>query len=231
MTAPLTPCPGACNRTWRDAETRVDDRGRPVPHQITATPGAPVWCLECGTGIVEQLRELVDIVRLLEAEVGGQSGGDDTDPVSGSKGRPSPCAVVDDIDEITRRLEYWEDAGREYLAQPWRPACAPSDRIHHTVHWLTQHADEVLAAPFAEELGRDVTRLHRAGRRRTSTDTAEVRKPLPCRRCDIKSLWFVAGQRYISCSSCGRLMTLDEYEEWAIEYLEQQQTETTRRTA
>jgi hypothetical protein len=113
-------CPGGCNRAWRDAEDRFDDRGRPVRHDLTPTPGAPIWCLACATAIVEQLAELADIVHLLEHEIGGQRGTTDDAPVSGSRGRPSPCAAVDDIDEITRRLEYWEDAGRELLGQPWR---------------------------------------------------------------------------------------------------------------
>jgi hypothetical protein len=224
-----TACPGPCNRAHRDADARVDSDGRPVPHQLTATPGGPVWCLECATGIVGQLAELVVIVALLEHEIGGQRGAADDAPVSGSRGRPSPCAAVDDIDEITRHLEYWEDAGRELMSCPWRPFRPYDRRAAAAAGWLIDHADLVLAAPFAEELGRDITRLHRAGRRRTSTDTAKTRKPVPCPGCDLLALTHAGGERYISCGGCGRLLSFDEYDAWAR--LKAAHETATRRTA
>jgi hypothetical protein len=75
-----------------------------------------------------------------------------------------------------------------------------------------------------------VTRLHRAGRRRTSTDTARVRKPAPCPGCDLLALTHAGGERYIACGGCGRLLSFDEYDAWA-RLLSAAQTDPTRRTA
>lgn len=195
MTGPAAPCPGQ--------------------HDLAPAPADPIWCSPCGRAITDRLTDLPDLVGLLEQEIGGQGGTGGDAPVTGSKGSPSPSPVVDDIDEITRTLEYWEDAHRELADLPRRNARRYGGRVGASARWLTAHIGDVLAAPWAEEFGRDVNRLHARARRSTHTDAAKVRKPLPCPRCDLKALWWSPGERYISCSECGRLMTLGEYEDWS----------------
>lgn len=179
-------------------------------------PGAPVWCAACADLIGEQLAALNGLVTALEREVEGQSGAlGGGDPVSGTRSTPSPSAAVDDIDEITRRLEYWEDAHREHAGQPFRPARPYERRVPSAVAYLLEHLAAVLAAPYAEEFGRDINRAHARARRRTAQDTARTRKPIPCPSCDLLALEHDAGAKYIDCRSCGRLLTFTEYETWA----------------
>lgn len=181
-------------------------------HDLAPAYGDPVWCPPCAWAIAARLADLDDLVALLEAEVAGQRGTSDDAPVTGSKGSPSPSPAVDDIDEITRLLEYHEDAYRELRGLPRRPVRGPEMRVAMCAGWLGRHIDGLLASPLAEEFGRDVSRLHAMARRRTRTDQAKVRKPAPCPRCDTKALTHHDGDRYVVCESCGRLMTLDEYD-------------------
>lgn len=179
-------------------------------------PGNPVWCATCAGAIADRLRELVRLVWDLEREVAaGPGSGSGGDPVSGSRGSPSPSAAVDDIDAITRLLEYWEDAHREHAGHGFRPARASGSRVGAAETYLTGHLAEVLAAPYAEEFGRDIARAHARARRRTAQDTARTRKPIPCPSCDLLALSHDAGAKYIECRSCGRLLTFSEYDSWA----------------
>lgn len=182
----------------------------------THDPAAPVWCPACAEVIGEHLAALNALVDALEREVAdGQSGALGGDKVDGTKTAPSPSAAVDDIDEITRLLEYWEDAHREHAGHTFRPARAYGRRVPAAVHYLRQHLGAVLAAPYAEEFGRDVNRAHARARRRTGQDTARTRKPIPCPSCDLLALSHEAGAKYITCRSCDRLLTFTEYETWA----------------
>lgn len=204
---PATPCVGSCNRHYRAAlAAGIDD--------ATHVAGLPVWCGDCGNAIAAALDELPDLLTALDAEVDQQRAAGGDAPITGSRGRPSPSPIVDDIDEITRLLEYWEDAHREYAGHPARPPRGSGRRPGAAARWLATHLVVVLAAPFAEELGRDVTRLHRLARRRTATDQAKARKPVPCPGCDLLALVHAAGDKYIGCDSCGRLLSFDEYDAW-----------------
>lgn len=197
-------CPGPCNRCWRDTPSRAD---------LTPVPGDPIWCTGCARGIAARLGELDDLVALLEAEVGGQRAAGSDAPVSGSKGRPSPSPAVDDVDEIVRTLEAWETAYREHRHLPPPPARTAEHRVMLCTAWLQRHLVGVLASDLGPDFGEDIARLHRMARRRTSTDPSKTRKPIPCPRCDTKALWHHDGERHVECAGCGRLLTLDEYDE------------------
>lgn len=179
-------------------------------------PGDPVWCPACAGVIADQLRALNRLVVDLEAEVEAQSGAlSGGDPVSGTKATPSPSSAVDDVDEITRLLDYWEDAHREHAGHTFRPARPYGRRVPGAIAYLLEHLGAVLAAPYADEFGRDINRAHARARRRTAQDQARTRKPIPCPSCDLLALSHEAGAKYIDCRSCGRLLTFSEYDSWA----------------
>lgn len=193
----------------------TDEQETPCAGARSHDPGDPVWCPACAEVIAEHLAALRDLVAALEGEVDdGQAGALGGDPVSGTKATPSPSSAVDDIDEITRLLEFWEDAHREHAGQPFRPARPPARRVPAAVAYLGQHLGAVLAAPYAEEFGRDINRAHARARRRTAQDTARARKPIPCPSCDLLALEHTAGSKWIECRSCERLIGLDEYDTW-----------------
>jgi hypothetical protein len=198
-----TPCPGPCNRAHRDN-----------PDHVPAIAGDPTWCPGCATGIAARLADLDDLVALLEAEIDGHRGQTtDASPVSGTRGRPSPSPAVDDVDEIVRTLEAWEAAYREHRRLPHTPTRAAEHRVMLTTAWLTRHLPGLLASDLARDFGLEITRLHRMAKRRTSTDPSKTRKPIPCPRCDTKALWHHDGDRHVECENCGRLLTLDEYDD------------------
>jgi ribosomal protein S27E len=179
-------------------------------------PADPVWCATCAQAIADHLaalnRLVVDLEREVDVQRGALGGGD---PVSGSRTAPSPSAVVDDIDEITRLLEYWEDAHREHAGHPFRPARAYGRRVPAAVAYLRGQLGELLAGPFAHEFGRDINRAHARAQRRTAQDSVRTRKPIPCPSCDLLALAHDAGAKYIACEGCGRLLSFDEYDSWA----------------
>lgn len=193
----------------------VQDSGPPCAGGRAHDPGAPTWCPACASLIAERLAALPGLVGALEgeAEAGGGAGFGE-DRVSGTSGHPSPSSAVDDIDEITRLLEYWEDTRREDAGQLARPARPYARRAAAAVAYLAQHLDGLLGAPYAEEFGRDVTRMHARARRATATDPVRTRKPVPCPSCDLRSLVHADGDAYIGCRSCGRLLTFGEYDTW-----------------
>lgn len=181
----------------------------------THDPGQPVWCPACAGIIGDRLADLPALLGRLQGEVDGQAGTTiGGDPVSGTPGRPSPSAAVDELDAITRLLEFWEDAHREYVGHTMRPARPYARRAAAAIRYLRGNLEALLAGPHAEEFGRDVQRAHARTRRLTATDTVRTRKPTPCPTCDLRALVHAAGDRYIGCDSCGRLLSFSEYDTW-----------------
>lgn len=236
------PCPGGCNSGWRRAEaphrqavadldaalTREDPadpaelrdleaRVTAARHTLRATPGQPVWCDRCGRGIAQRLLELDDLVPMLEAELGGRRTGIDETGIRTTGPAPSPSPAVDDLDEVLRTLHLWEDAYRELRGFPFRPARPADLRFTLSIRWLHGRILGILGAPFAEELGRDVLRLHSLVRRRTSTDPAKRRMPEPCPRCDLKAVTHHAGDAHVACEKCGRAMLLRDWDAYCLD--------------
>jgi hypothetical protein len=220
-------CIGACNRRWRDAElayqrayknwenTDLGERDtKPEHHSVRPVPGNPVWCVRCASGIKVSLAELDDLAALYAAEADGHRTAPGTEPVSGSKSRRSPSPAADDIDELYSVLHGWETAYRGEDPQARRGYLA--DNITTVVAWLVEHFDGVIAHEgIAADFGQDVRRWHKSLREKTRSGTGKHTKPLPCARCDLKTLTWVDGERYVECENCGRLMTLDEYDDYA----------------
>jgi hypothetical protein len=210
----VSDCPGVCNAAFRRAEKARAEHG--AEHDLKPQPGAPVWCRRCATIVRVCLHELDDLAAILEAEAAGKRG-QAGDRVSGSAGSPSPAPKVDDAEEIVATLEGWESAWRDRHGWPQKPLRGRSGtRSIGCVSWLARHLDGILADPdMAPDFGTEVLRLHRMAQRASSTSPDMVRKPLPCPRCDRRSLIAKGGAKHIECEAegCGRLLTLDEYDE------------------
>lgn len=220
LTGPqTTPCPGTCNTAWRKAELARDHNDKPVPHTLRPQVGYPVWCDRCARGIAARLLELDDLVPMLEQELAGRRAGidDGTGIKAPGNHTPSPSPVVDDLDEILRTLHLWEDSYRELRGFPPRPARPADLRFAHCIQWLHGRILGILGAPFAEELGRDVIRLHAMARRRTSTNPAKRRMPEPCPRCDLKAVTHHAGDAHVACERCGRVMLLRDWDAYCLD--------------
>jgi hypothetical protein len=225
----MSNCPGPCNAAHRKAEeayraavaghmNRVlggEDSDPPQPHTLRPEPGQPVWCRRCASIIRACLAELDDLTAILEAEVAGKRG-QAGDKVSGSAGSPSPAPKADDVDEILTTLEEWEQAYRDlrqWPARPLRGRTAP--RGIGCVSWLTRHLDGILGSPMAVDFGAEILRLHRMAQEASRTSPDTVRKPIPCPRCNRRSLIHKGGDKHVKCEvdTCGRLLTLQEYDD------------------
>lgn len=240
---PGPPCPGGCNRAWRQAGgTRL---------QTQPIPGRPVWCSKCVSGIRHAVQHLVDGYAQLELDKLHGKGNGAGEHVSGSRNPPSPSPAADVQDEMVRQLTLWEDRIREALGLNRRTARLPVTRsrpldrcawprpiaprrqsrsvqlvratqesatLAGTVRFLLAHLDWALAHPDAGlEFGRDILRLRAKVTARAATAPERRRRPVPCPRCELRTLVHVSGSEHVECENpdCGRLLTLDEYDAMA----------------
>ncbi|MCW2915508.1 MAG: hypothetical protein JWN52_3576 [Actinomycetia bacterium] len=219
-------CLGPENRGWRDAQvayaralkdweaTDSGERGdRPVPSTIQPVMGDPVWCGKCAGALRRMLAELDDLAAIYAAEADGHRTKPGSERVSGSAGRRSPSPVADDLDELYGDLHGWESAYRGEDPQARRGYLATS--ITTVVAWLGAHFDGIITnTDIALNFGQEVRQWHKKLRGRTSAGAEKHTKKRPCPRCDQRTLTWKEGEDYVECESCGRLMTLDEYDHY-----------------
>lgn len=197
------------------AHLLMDHQLCPGSHQHPEA-GDPTWCSRCAGAIRARLVELDDLLTWIDAEIDGHRGVSSEDPVSGTKGKPSPSPAVDDLDEIARTLQAWEDAYRELRGFPPTPRRDAELRVPGCIRWLTTILDGALKSPLGKDLGQEILRLSVMARRRCQSDPAKRRLPAPCVRCNLKAVVHHAGDGHVGCESCGRLMLLREWDEYVI---------------
>lgn len=223
----MTPCPGRCNVSYREALSVGNDLLHPVA-------GLPCWCGNCAKTIRQALRMLplayqaLDAVTFMTREPG--------EHVSGTKTPPSPSPGGDAQDELLRTMTSWEDDLRywaKYNRSPihmWkhqpgagRDASGPLLTLDAACTYLNAHFDVMMAREeCAADFGREILSLFTRAQAMVKTGPQRRRLPLPCPSCDFLTLVQeegVAGRPwYISCDprpgGCGRLYTPEEWEWW-----------------
>jgi hypothetical protein len=227
-------CPGPCNNRWRAADTGYrnavlaydeamtawapgqPEPGKPQPPEFYPWAGAPVMCGRCTATARRELSELSDLAAITEAEFTGQRRGPDSQRVSGTRHSPSPSPTVDDLDELACMLREWEATARSSDTRPRRGYLA-SEIATVCARLSTACFPALMNNPdLAHEFTRDIHDWHRRLRDATRTGTGKHQKKRPCPRCDRNSLVWEEGNEHVACetSSCGRLMSLDEYEQY-----------------
>lgn len=188
-------------------------------------PGEPIWCSECMATLRFCLSDLDRLAHLrLNMADGFQSSGEQLiGKVHGKKqSAASPSPGHDDVDELVRLLQAWEDKLR--ASQGWDTAAyddANVPALMRVITWLggqwpLMMRHPMLAKPFGEEL----SRLHSRFQSLTSTKPALTHKPLPCpgrepgtgKPCRRYSL-FLQEDGKIHCSNhnCRKVLTEEEY--------------------
>ena len=221
------PCPGTCNRHWREGQEAFRqaladydpldaDQSRPVPPSIQAWPGDP-WCGRCKSRIRETLAELDDLAALLMATADGHRSAPGTERVSGSAAPVSPSQAGDDLEELTSMLSGWESAYRDL--RDWRSLARRghlASAVTTCIAWLSLHFDEIITAPFAADFGAEVLRWHQEFTGKTKAGARTLRKPLRCPRpqCRLLTLTWTEGDTYVTCNNpdCNSRIPLAEYE-------------------
>jgi len=227
VTASAGPCPGGCNRQYREAREAFDqalalydpldsDQSRPIPPDITPWPGDPVWCGRDSARIVRELAELDEVASLLAASADGFGGASGEQRVSGSPVHPSPSPAGDDLDELVSMLCGWEDAYRDAMGWPAPPRRgALASRLTACVSWLGVHSAGILAhRDIAEPFGAEVLLWHRELAAKAKAGARRLRKPLRCPGCSLLTLIWDEGEADVHCANpgCSRVMSYSDYE-------------------
>lgn len=202
-------CPGSCNRSWRQAG---------YPKAPEPSYGEPIWCPPCSAGIAAALMALLELYVRLELDRDhGTRGG--SEHVGGSRAPASPSPAGDEQDDLVRWLCSWEDTIRDLRGLSDRPQRGREERTLIGAHgFVLAHTPWALEQPdIAVDFGLEVIDTRRRLRTRTLSGAQRVRKRAPCPRCGLRTLVHEGGQTYVGCDNpaCGRLLTLDEYDELA----------------
>jgi hypothetical protein len=198
----------------------------PGHREDSARAGEPIWCHHCVHHLRIELRDLRELVPLLQLEI--ENGTDaHAERVSGSKERPihdreKPSFCIDEIDGI---LDSWATVVREdrHLVA-FRPARIGA-RLDVNTDLLLLHFDWLIGdhpnPDASREFGLEIRGMFR--RASVLTHTNEVKPErcdgVICPRCDAMALerevdWRGCTSGYVLCRNCGTLYTGDEYDRW-----------------
>lgn len=208
-------CPGSCNARLR----RFIAAGAEVPEDLPPVPGEPVFCARDAAMVRRELAELDDLASIAAASADGHRGSPERQRVGGTPRRASPSPSADDLDDLASTLRGWESAIRREDPVPRRGYLATE--ITTVTAWLVAHFDALIAHPdIAEDFAAEVREWHQRLAATTKSGTGRHQKSRPCPRCDRYSLIWAEGNDYVECGtpSCGRLMSLDDYEAWDTAY-------------
>jgi hypothetical protein len=99
-----------------------------------------------------------------------------------------------------------------------RRESVPTPRPADQSRWLLDRLDELFKHPAVDECAKEIGDLWHALQRACglTMPKPEICQGIPCRsiECDLKTLVRLPGSQFIECSSCGNLLTEDEYQEW-----------------
>lgn len=231
-------CPGSCDFRYREARDAYKaalaaydpldpEQSRPEPPAIRPVPGAPWWCYRCQPVIRRELAELDDPAAMLASAADGQRGRRPGAklPARRQAGSPSPSPTADLLSGLFADVCAWE---RVSLGQPRARRGFLATARSQVIAQLVDQFDTVIATgilvkagdvrvPFAVAFGEGVRRWHKRLVRLTSAGTGTHHKPVRCPRCEQLSLYWTEGDDHVECrnQACGRLISLDEYDEIA----------------
>lgn len=219
------PCPGACNRPWRNADVvlqpdgttaHVDDNG----DRIDPIEGQPVWCRSCSEHITRALGRLPELLVEARTRTDGRlnTGRDVNDKVRGKTrtGSPTGSASLDLVDDVTSWLADQVNELAGHLRHTTRAPRATRGRLLHltdSVRYLDVHATAWLCTPWAVDSGRQtygwVARLEAA----TGMDRLRHRlRGAPCPACDRLTLARDDGADLVQCGACNAAWDSTAYE-------------------
>lgn len=218
------PCPGPCNRAYRQADVTTQPDGSTAHHdphgeRIDPVPGQPVWCRPCATSITTALGRIPDLLTEARSRTDGRlnTGRDVNDKVPAGKrtGSPTGSASFDLIDEVSSWLADQVDELAEHLGHTTRSHRATRERVGSltaSIRYLTNHATAWLCTPWAGDSGRQthgwVVQLERA----TGMDRLRHRLKAPCPSCDRLALARDDGADLVQCGACDACWDVEAYD-------------------
>lgn len=108
---------------------------------------------------------------------------------------------------------------RDWRHQLWPDHHLPVPTVASLTEWLHHRAHDACdqhpgIADFAEEIRETRTALRSALGEIPAPPETERFKGVPCRSCDMRTLFRRPGDEYIECRNCGLLSTESEYADW-----------------
>lgn len=186
--------------------------------------GAPVWCHPCGDRITRALQQLPPLAGELALRgvtdggrlaASGEAGRATHAKVAGS---PSGSPAWDAADEIIEWAHATEDALRAHLnhsslvrVRVHASAAVRVNYLDRSVRYLREWVSALLAAPSAEQYGREALALVRRAERAAGLDRLIHRLPAPCPSCDTLALTREDGSDQVECKACDRVWPEDDY--------------------
>lgn len=216
----MAPCPGPCNNAWRTAEAAGTEQDvRPVW-------GQPIHCNRCALRAQAQLAEFPELVAAISLEALNGTAPRSTGTI-GRTAVPSWPGQAARIltDHIIDGLLGLEDAIRAGRQLPTRGVrgregadltTAVTFLRAHLPWALDRYPGETDAETGATMDPADlIRRWHNAAQRFTGRHPRLEHHPVPCPRCQLRSLYRADGEDYIECRNinCQTLLTPGEYAE------------------
>jgi hypothetical protein len=201
-------CEGPCNLLYRK-------NGRGI-----AREGDPVLCPKCTSTLRSQISGLDVLVAMLARTADGHRGDTSQDSAirahRAPTGKGSPSTAADVTEELEKLLRTWLQVKRPVGARLGYHA-AP---VYELTSMLLESLHLYLRDPqYADDLREDIRMWHCRLERMTKAGPALVSKPVPCPRCPGKSMSLVQerGADVVKCTECGRIMSVQEYEDLAAD--------------
>jgi len=240
-------CPGSCNYRYREAQATYQQaladydpldpgQSRPEPPDIKPWPGVPYWCGKDASVIRRELAELDYLAAMLAMAADGQRGqrpGAKMPPKGKKHGGPTASPTADMLEELAGDLREWESRVRG--GEPLTRRGHLDTETAMMIAWLAGQGQFARAiaigtltklpdgreVPWAVKFGMGVREWRRKLVRITKAGTGVHHKPVRCPRCGELALFWTEGDDYVECKgkggTCGRLMSLDEYDKLAAE--------------
>ncbi len=216
------PCPGRCNRAWREAETLREDKG--VEHTLLPWLGQPVWCERCVSETRLALADLPGLYDDIHVEaVRGTPPELERTGKGGAPAWPGQAAMlmIDYLVEGILGLE-WDLAEHHPAMDGVVPLRGRERRTFHAAcQVLGEHLGWLLAehgeaadpdtSPRAVIVKAHLAAASFCARHRPPRELL----PLPCPGCGHLALARVTGptarQEHCRCGLCGQTLMEDEY--------------------
>jgi hypothetical protein len=105
-----------------------------------------------------------------------------------------------------------------------RRESVPTPRPADQSRWLLDRLDELFRHPAVDEVAKEIGDLWHVLRRACgrAEPKPELCQGVPCKweGCDLRTLWRIpvsifGEAEYVKCASCGRLMTISDFDDWA----------------
>jgi hypothetical protein len=195
----------------------------PCPAHPTQ-PGAPTWCRPCADRITTALARIPTLAAELALRgitdegrlaASGEAGRATRQKIAGS---PSGSPAWDAADELIEWAHTTEEQLRAHLGHSAmvrvRVFASGPVRVNYldrSVRYLREWVSALLAAPFAETVGREVLDLARRAERANGFDRLVHHLPVPCPTCDTRALTREDGSDQVECRACCRVWPEQDY--------------------